>query len=819
MTFVTSADRVVRAQRARGTQLGAADALLAATSCVVALVLAFTAAGRLAVFDAADRARGAIPIDLRTVDGVNLLERGLAPAFPDAADRQFAARTWFRALTGNRANGRTVPSVGAAAAVVAVSAEAIEAAPHLDVYARRLAAARAAGRPVTALPLFTQSDLSAMKASFVVRTRAQFRRDLFVWGALYLLAFHGVSLLWRLRRVDGDRLLLAAAHLVTGIGLVMLVSRSDPLRDATLWVRFAESVLIGLSLAAAFSFVDVGRAAVAQLSYLPLAGALGLCALLIAFGSGPGHSGVKVNLGPVQPIEAIRLLLAFFLAGYFARRWELVRGLRSRAIRGVRVPAWLDIPRGEYVLPVLAGVGVALALFAIQKDLGPALLLCVVFLIMYAVARGRVVMPLAGFGLLIAGFYVGNLLHVSRTLSDRVGMWESPWNNAVPGGDQVAHAIWAMASGGSIGTGVGLGDSRYLPAGYTDLVLAAVGEELGLIGLITIAAAYAFIVYRGFRTARESSTDYGFFLATALTIFLIVPVLVMAAGIVGVIPLTGVVTPFLSYGGSAMAANFTAVGILSSIHGRRRQGADLASFDGAIRWLNRGLILAACALAVIVVDIQVVHADDYLVRPHLGVQADGGRRYVYNPRVLDAARQIPRGSVFDRRGLPLATDDPAVIEKARGAYQKLGIALDTACPSAHERCYPLGARAFHVLGDARTHANWSAPNTSYVERDEEATLRGYDDHAAVVATTDAAGRSMSTIRRDYREIVPLVRHRFEPDHPAVAAIRSKARDVHLTIDAALQLRVAAIVESPQRKRPAKRPRSCSIPTPATCWPA
>jgi hypothetical protein len=115
----------------------------------------------------------------------------------------------------------------------------------------------------------------------------------------------------------------------------------------------------------------------------------------------------------------------------------------------------------------------------LQKDLGPALLLCCVFLAMYAIARGRLAMPIAGFALLVAGFSLGHLLHVSRTLSERVLMWQSPWSNSAGGGDQVAQAIWAMASGGTLGTGLGLGDSRYLPAGHTDLVLAALGEPAG----------------------------------------------------------------------------------------------------------------------------------------------------------------------------------------------------------------------------------------------------------------------------------------------------------------------------------------------------
>ena len=116
--------------------------------------------------------------------------------------------------------------------------------------------------------------------------------------------------------------------------------------------------------------------------------------------------------------------------------------------------------------------------------------------------------------------------------------------------------MWALATGGVFGTGFGLGETRYLPAGQTDLALAAIGEELGLIGLLAVAVLYAAIAWRGFRVAMRAADDYGFFLATAVTLFLIVPVLLMAAGLLGVVPLTGVVTPFLSYGGSAMVANF-----------------------------------------------------------------------------------------------------------------------------------------------------------------------------------------------------------------------------------------------------------------------
>ena len=179
--------------------------------------------------------------------------------------------------------------------------------------------------------------------------------------------------------------------------------------------------------------------------------------------------------------------------------------MRSEAIRDVRVPSWLNLPRAEYVLPVLVGVTAALVFFFVQKDLGPALFLCCVFLAVYAVARGRIGMAVTGLVLLASGFYLGYRLQVSATLADRVRMWQSPWDNAVAGGNQLPHAVWAMATGGLFGTGLGLGDTRYLPAGHTDLILAAIGEELGAIGLVAVAGLFAVLAWRGFRigTARR----------------------------------------------------------------------------------------------------------------------------------------------------------------------------------------------------------------------------------------------------------------------------------------------------------------------------
>jgi cell division protein FtsW (lipid II flippase) len=393
------------------------------------------------------------------------------------------------------------------------------------------------------------------------------------------------------------------------------------------------------------SLVDFRKAAFLRLSYIPLLAALSLSVLLVLFGSGPGSSRARVNLGLVQPVEAIRLLLGFFLAGYFAQRWELLRQVRAERIGRHHLPAWLQLPRPEYVLPIVGGVGAALLFFFVQRDLGPALFLACVFLAMYSVARARVGMALAGSVLLLGGFYLGYWLNVSDTLTARVRMWQSPWDNAVRGGDQVAQAIWAVATGGWFGAGLGFGDTRYLPAGHTDLVLAAVGEELGMIGLLAIVSVYALIAARGLWIARRAATDYGFFLALAVTLFLSLPVLMMASGVLGLTPLTGVVTPFVSYGGSAMVANMVALGVLVAISGQQSRGADMTPFARPTTGLGAALAGAAAVIIGVMVHVSVINADDLALRPHLSQQADGVRRYQYNPRVLDIARGIPRGTI------------------------------------------------------------------------------------------------------------------------------------------------------------------------------
>jgi cell division protein FtsW (lipid II flippase) len=795
LAYTSAYERDESRTAAAANRIDMGDVLLLATSTVAVLAIAMAYAGRREAFELAELRRAGSPavVNLNSVRNPSQLDPVLRTVLPEAADRNFAAHYLLEFL---RANGDHLPTVGAILGI-SIPSEAIEGTPHLVVYAERLRLARERAAathldPPASVRLLTTSDLAALKPILVVRTLDDFRATVATCAAVYVAAFGAIAVLWRLRRVHGDRFLLGTVHLLTAIGFALLVSRSDPIRDALLFVRYTEGILIGCVVMGAVSIFSVRRALLRDLSYLPLTAALMLAVLVVLFGDGPWPSDAKVNLGPVQPVEAIRLLLALFLAGYFARRWELLRGLRAQSIQSVHVPWWLNVPRVEYVIPVLAGVGAAACFFFLQRDLGPALLIACGFLAMYAVARGGATLAAAGFAALIASFYVGYQLNISATLGDRVRMWQSPWNNGIRGGDQVAQAAWALATGGPTGVGLGLGDTRYLPAGYTDLMLAAVGEELGAIGLLVIAGAYALLAWRGLRIARSATSDYEFFLATSLTLFLVIPTLIMTAGVLGVVPLTGVVTPFLSYGGSAMTANLAAVGMLSVIRTDNHAPARLEPFRVPVRCLTGTLAACAASLVAVLLNVQVVHADDYAVRAHLSLQADGVRRFQYNPRLVDIVRQIPRGTIYDRRGVPLATDNRNVILRARSEYARIGVSVDAACRNQAARCYPLAGKAFHVLGDSGSRMNWSASNTSYVERDAEDRLRGFDDRATVVHTRNASGAS-STVRRDYHDLLPLLRHRYEPEHPDVRAFLNRSRDVRLTIDARLQSRVADIL--------------------------
>ena len=643
--------------------------------------------------------------------------------------------------------------------------------------------------------LFTPAQFALIKPLIAVRTLDEFRQDFLIWTGVILAAFLLTHVVWSVRGFTGPWVFLPLLLIVTGIGLALMVALRDPLRDTLIFIPYAQGVAGGCLVMLLATFVDWEYSTV-NFSFVPLLGAIVLSMALIFFGKGPGGSDARVNLGPFQPVEAIKILLVFFVASYFARRWPMLRELREKRIK---IPL-VELPPLQYAAPVIIGVGVSLVFFYLQKDLGPALVFACVFLTLYAIARNRVPLAVLGFLTLLGGFLAGYFLGTPKTVHDRVAMWLSPWTNSVHGGDQVVQSLWAMASGGPLGTGPGLGETDVIPAGYTDLIVSVLGEEWGFLGVLTVYAVFALIIWMGISIARRAKTDYAFFLALGLTLLVAGELLLISGGILDLFPLSGVATPFLSYGRTAMLANFLIAGILLALGREKGSVERTAPFHRGLRAIEiviGGLLLCVVGKAALV---QISNADSIVGEGTLVLQADGGRRYIYNPRLIAAARTLQRGTIYDRTGLPLATSNWDELEAHRAQYKELGIDIDQACNRADARHYPLGALTFHLLGDVRTRANWSAPNSSLVERDQAIRLQGYDDRARIVEVKDAAGKPFYSVRYDYRELLPLLRHRWEPDNPAVKRVRDRERNVHLSIHAGLQVKAEAAL----RKRLAEQ---------------
>src|SRR5688500_5268491 len=631
--------------------------------------------------------------------------------------------------------------------------------------------------------VFSGADIAELKRVLVVRTPEEFRRRITIAVAVFMLAFWAAHLVrWRFGAV-GDPLLLPVVHLLTGLGMVAMLALRDPLRDTVAMATVAGGIGAGCAIWTALAFIDFEDPRLRRAVLAPLTAAVGLAIALLVFGSGPTGSNARVNLLGMQPVEVVRLLVVFSLAAYFARRWQFLRELSADhgARRGIR--KWVRLPRWKDVRPLAVSITALLALFFLQRDLGPALVLSCVFLVLYGISRARVGLVVAGFAVLTTGFVAGYALGVPSTVTRRVALALDPWENALPRGAQVAHALWALSSGGPWGLGPGVGEPHVIPAGHTDLVMAALGEELGYIGFASVAVLFTILVWRLLRIAMRAPGDYTAFLTIGLTLALAVQGLVIVAGMLGLLPLAGVVTPFLSYGRFAVPCNFAALGVCAAV--ARRRGPAREPLAAPMRALGWSLAAAAIVIVVRAADVQVVRADTFATRANLTQQADGGYRYQYNPRLISAARSIVRGTIFDRDGLPLASSTPGEIEKFAPQYTRLGLTLPDECRTG--RCYPLGGLAFHVLGNATRQINWAARNTSYVEQDFDERLKGFDDRAHTVEVLNRrAGTTHAVVRRDYSELLPLVRHKGRPAHADVRRILERDRSLRLTIDAGLQ---------------------------------
>ncbi|MFF3729778.1 FtsW/RodA/SpoVE family cell cycle protein [Streptomyces sp. NPDC002476] len=392
-------------------------------------------------------------------------------------------------------------------------------------------------------------------------------------GLLALLAHLAV----RFRAPYADPLLLPIAVLLNGLGLVLIyrLDLETPKDQA------APTQLVWSTLGVALFIVVVvflrDHRVLQRYAYLSVATALVLLILPIFF---PAVNGAKIwiRVGGLsfQPGEFAKILLAVFFAAYLAANRNAL------AFTGRRI--WrLQFPTGRVLGPIVAIWVLSVGVLVLERDLGTSLLFFGLFVIMLYVATGRTGWIAVGLLLAAVGaFVVGSLEpHVHSRVQD----WLDPFATiaAGRGPSQLAQSLFAFAAGGMLGTGLGLGHSVLIGfATKSDFILATAGEELGLTGLTAIFLLYALLVARGYRAGLALRDPFGRLLSIGLASILALQVFVIAGGVMGLIPLTGMAMPFLAQGGSSVVTNWIIVALLIRLSDQARRPQPAHAETGVI---------------------------------------------------------------------------------------------------------------------------------------------------------------------------------------------------------------------------------------------
>jgi cell division protein FtsW (lipid II flippase) len=393
--------------------------------------------------------------------------------------------------------------------------------------------------------LARQATISAASMSYVA-----------IFVGIYLTA-HAVT---RFTRTYADPYVLPVAALLTGIGVTMIY-RIDP--DQAL----RQGVWVGVSLLlfVALTMLLRDHRALERVKYTLGVAAILLLVAPVVPGLGRTINGSRlwVDLGPLvfQPGELAKILIVAFLAAYLRDKRELLVGAGR-----------LRLPAPKAAGPLLAILGAALLVLLATNDLGGGLLYAAVFLAMLYVATGRVLYVGAGLTLFAAGAFA--VYRATPHVAERVSIWLHPWADAQGDGYQLVQSIYALSGGGLFGSGLGRGvlvrpdGSTYVPYLETDFIFSAITQELGLAGSAALVVLYVVLAYRGLRIAMLADDGFSKLLATGLTAAIAVQAFIITGGVTGLIPLTGITLPFVSYGGSSIVANFLALGLLLSVSDR-----------------------------------------------------------------------------------------------------------------------------------------------------------------------------------------------------------------------------------------------------------
>jgi cell division protein FtsW (lipid II flippase) len=288
---------------------------------------------------------------------------------------------------------------------------------------------------------------------------------------------------------------------------------------------------------------------------------------------------VRIGGQSFQPAEVAKVLLTVFFAGYLVEKRDSLALVRTKFL-GIGLPRLKDLG------PILIAWLVSLGVLVFQHDLGTSLLFFGLFVCMLYVATQRRSWLILGAILFVLGA-VG-AYYAFGHVRLRVTVWIDPWAYADDQGYQIVQSLFGLANGGILGAGLGQGFPNLVPFASTDFIVAALGEELGLTGLMVLLLLYGIVVERGLRAALSVRDSFGQLLAVGLAITMALQVFVIIGGVTRLIPLTGLTTPFLSYGGSSLIVNWVIIALLLRISDRaRRPEAIVVSQDDAVTQVVR----------------------------------------------------------------------------------------------------------------------------------------------------------------------------------------------------------------------------------------
>jgi cell division protein FtsW (lipid II flippase) len=440
---------------------------------------------------------------------------------------------------------------------------------------------RGAGAGGAATPTRRGTELALLGFAVVITLAAQCIVDLTVTDSLSpeLATFGGwFTGLWVVAHLVvrkfapyADPLLLPCVAVLMGLGLTMIhrldiagdqLGGNSSGEDAPVQLLWAT---VGLALFVAVVVVVRDHRVLARFAYtLALVGLvlLAIPAVLPNSEINGAKLWIRVAGFSIQPGEFAKICLVVFFAAYLVDKRDVL-ALASRKVAG------LELPRGRDLGPVLLAWVASILVLVFERDLGSSLLLFGIFVVMLYVATERASWLVIGVVLFSGGAFVA--YQVFGHVRVRVDTWLDPFAYVDTGGYQIVQSLFSLGTGGLFGAGLGGGRPDQVPVAKSDFIASAIGEELGLFGLVAVIVLYLVLVERGLRTSLVVRDGFGKLLAAGLSFAVAWQVFVVLGGVTGLLPLTGLTTPFLAYGGSSLVANFGLVALLVRISDAARR--------------------------------------------------------------------------------------------------------------------------------------------------------------------------------------------------------------------------------------------------------